>query len=588
MIKEREREREAIVPPQIEPARGRRKRHRGQTLQAVSGIAWFIGTAALYLCTKTHRNTFDAVSYAGLIAIHRDAPGTSPAWMFHPHHLLFNALGYLLWKIAWIAGWHASSLDVLQTTNALLGAFGIALFFGTLSRLLPRAPWLAALMTAGLAGSFGYWICATDGRVNMPSTVLLLGAFALFVRLVERPSRGLAAAIGVLSGAAVLFHESAGLFGAVGFLGVVLAARTPAERERPAEKKKSRGWAELPVVYLATFVATIALPYLAIGYFVVGLHSVGSFRHWANSYAELGWWWNFHIASDLDQDLYAIRHALFVEPAGAGTIHLAPSVPLGLRAIYWTALGVWVATGCFVIGSMPRLLRSAQRPIVLVCILWAVLYAVFFTVWSPGYFVFWVPALIPLAILLALAVHSLPRRKHLPVTAALSGWLALCIAINWVCSIGPGMASDSSPFQRIALDMRAHTQPGDLVVVMGAGDDAQCEVDIPYFAERNLLSLHSTLTTAHEDVPLALARSREQIAHTLALHHQVYALDEVLEGKPQFDALHARHPEFTSSDLQSLVGAYRWRPAWQGPRGAVWQLAQTLASEPLQSPVNAR
>jgi len=528
-------------------------------------VILFLEALALYLCTRTHLNTFDAVSYASLMAIHRNAPGSSVAWMFHPHHLLFNAVGYFCYKTALGLGYTGNSLSVMQIVNSFLGALGLAIFYSALRRILPREEGLALLIALAFGCSFGYWICATDGRVNMPSLILLLAAFHTLVRLLDHPNKGLAATMGLFAGGAVLFHESAGLFFFAGLLGVVLATRS----KEPG--KKGRGLA-LPAVYLASYMAIVALPYLLIGYCLIGLHSPAAFKHWASSYAELGWWWNFNIPYGLHQDLYAVRHALFVEPSGAGTIHLSPTVPAWLRALYWTALAGWVIASLFLVTSLPRLFRSGRSALVSVCLLWTVLYAVFFTIWSPGYFVFWAPVLAPVAVLLALAIHALPRRREGPASAALALWIALFIAINWICSIRPNMAAAASPFQRIALDVRAHTSPGDLIVVMGAGNDAQCEVDIPYFAERNLLSLHSTLTSAHEDAPLSLQRAQAQIARTLGLNHQVYALDEVLNSRPAFAALQKKHPSFSAGDLQSLMGAYRWTPAWTGPRGVVWRL----------------
>jgi hypothetical protein len=508
-------------------------------------------------------NTFDAVSYASLIAIHRDAPGSSVAWMFHPHHLLFNAFGYFCYWMALGLGYTGSSLSVMQVVNSFLGAVGIAIFYSTLQRIFPRDGKIALLMTPALGGSFGYWICATDGRVNMPSLVLLLAAFYVLVCLLDQPNRRLAAMVGVFAGAAVLFHESAGLFLLVGLVGV-LAARKEADRKTHA--------LALPVVYLTASATIVALPYLFIGYCLIGLHSPVAFKHWANSYAELGWWWNFNIPYGLHQNLYAVRHALFVEPSGSGTIHLSPTVPTWLSALYWTALIGWVVAALFILLSIPRLFRSGRSALVAVCLIWAVLYAAFFTIWSPGYFVFWSPSLVPLAVLLALSIHGLPRRRERPASAIFAVWIALCVAINWFCSIRPNMAATASPFQRIALDLRAHTSPGDLIMVMGAGNDAQCEVDVPYFAERNLLSLHSTLTEAHEDVPLAVQRGQAQIAHTLGLGHQVYALDEVLNGAQAFVALHKKHPAFSPGDMQALFAGYSWTPAWTGPRGIVWRL----------------
>ena len=137
----------------------------------------FLGTLLLYWNTRTSANTFDAVSYANQIA-HLYPRTGDPHWLFHPHHLLFNALGYVLWKSARLFGYRGGSLVVLQSLNAVLGASGIAIFYFTLRRLLQRSHGLPLLIALGLALSFGYWICGTDGRVNMPSVFLMLAAFS--------------------------------------------------------------------------------------------------------------------------------------------------------------------------------------------------------------------------------------------------------------------------------------------------------------------------------------------------------------------------------------------------------------------------
>lgn len=178
--------------------------------------AWllFFGTLIVYLATRTHLNRFDALAYANQIGLAHGTGKLRP--LFHPHHLLFNTLGFGVRRVARFVGFAGGPLIVNQTLNAVLGAWGIGLFYGILRCMQPVGAG-PLLVTLDLAGSFGWWICATDERVNVPSSVLMLAAFGVLVRLREQPAlRGQAALVGALAGAAVLFHESAGLFGFVG------------------------------------------------------------------------------------------------------------------------------------------------------------------------------------------------------------------------------------------------------------------------------------------------------------------------------------------------------------------------------------
>ena len=522
----------------------------------------FLGTLLLYWNTRTAANTFDAVSYANQIA-HLYPRTGDPRWLFHPHHLLFNALGYGAWQAARLFGYAGGSLVVLQSLNAVLGAAGVAVYYLTLRRLLQRSHGLPLLVSLGLALSFGYWICATDGRVNLPSVFFMLATFSVLTRAMATPSLKLAALTGMLAGGAILFHESAGLFGVVGLASMLLANAEWKQRQVPA------------LAYLGAWGLTAALPYLVVGVFVLHLHSVAAFHAWSAEYTELGWWWDFRIFHNLGADFYAFRHAGFVEPGSrASTFTLAgrlSALPLGLYVI--SVLG-WLASASVIVVSLPQLWRSPSRALALVLALWIAVYAAFFTVWSPGYFVFWVPVLVPASTLLALTLaHYRARRGGVVANWLLGVWIAAYALLNLQISILPHLASQSDPFRRIAADVRAHTRFGDVMLVAGAGDGGPCEVALPYFADRDVISLHGLLTKKRDDKAAALLQVQSEIAAALTSGHAVYALDEVIpsHSPKTLTALSAKH-RLTNEDLKSLLSPYVRTFAWQSGRGPVWRL----------------
>src|SRR5207249_1168040 len=102
-------------------------------------------------------------------------------WLFHPHHLLFNALGWIALKLLRGLGIHLRSLEALQVLNALFGGVGVGLFALLVARATRRL-WLAVGLALVLGVSHGYWTCATDGRVNLPGLVLVLAAFGMALR----------------------------------------------------------------------------------------------------------------------------------------------------------------------------------------------------------------------------------------------------------------------------------------------------------------------------------------------------------------------------------------------------------------------
>ena len=538
----------------------------------------FVITLVVYWSTRTEANTFDAVSYANQIA--HLYPRTGDArWLFHPHHLLFNALGYFLWRLAQALGYSGGSLVVLQSFNATLGAAGVSVFYLTLRRLLQRSRWLPLLVSLGLAFSFGYWICATDGRVNMPSLFFLLCAFSVLCRTMHVPQTRLAALVGALSGGATLFHESAGLFVVVGLVGVLLAEDDPMVLPKAMRLRRQR----MVLAFLGTWAVTVGLPYLLIGVLALHLHSLSSFRHWSNEYSELGWWWDFHIWHNLRLDLYAFRHAAFVEPPGKqGTFHLGRNIPFALKGLYFATLIGWLGAVYAFCAALPLLWRSHNRRLMIVCVLWMSLYAAFFTVWSPGYFVFWVPVLVPTGIMLALALaHYRARRGGLTANWLLGIWIVLYAILNAQASILPHLGAKADPFRRIALDVRAHTLPGDIVLVAGAGDGGPCEVALPYFADREVVSLHTLLTRSRNDKPAALTTAQFEINTALASGHAVYALDEVIPAHNMHtQADLANRHGLTQADLKTFLSPYTRTLAWHSPRGPIWRLTPVSSPQP--------
>lgn len=525
--------------------------------------AMFLAFSALYLATRTTYNTFDAVSYANQIA-HLYVNTRDPHWLFHPHHLLFNATGYVLWRIARSIGYIGGPLVVLDIFNGVVAALGVTLFYLTLRRLMQRSNWLPAIVAAGLGLSFGYWVCATDARVNAASTTLLLGSFAILCVNFERMRLRHAMAAGLVAGLAVLYHESAGLFLLVGLTAMgVMPSRAPR--------------AKLAAYFTVGWAAVVVIAYAVVGVFVLHLHSLSAFHAWSTEYADLGWWWSFNVVHNLRPHIYALRHAAFVEPPGkTGTFHLAADTPTGLLALYFSTLIGWFVAVYYFIVALPLLWRTHYRPILIISVVWTVVYGAFFTVWQPRYFVFWVPALVPISLILALTLaYYRSQRAGLWVNWLAGIWVAMFATVNVMSSIGPHTQPMSSPFQRIAREYKQHTNPGDIVLVSGAGDLSQLEVDIPYFADRDTYSIHSTLTHAHDNPGLAISRLRGEIRSTMASGHNVYIADDLYHLGQYGDVvedIEEHHHGVTPADLSTLFEPWTAHVAWSSSHGPVWEL----------------
>jgi hypothetical protein len=521
----------------------------------------------LYLCTRTKYYTFDAVSYAQQILTYRHTGNLF--WLFHPHHLLFNGLGYVIWRTASLCGYSGGPLQVIQTTNAFLGALGLAFFYLTLRRILTRSHTLAVLLTVALGGSFGYWICATDARVNMPSLTALLAATLALVLTIQSPNRVRATTAGCLAGLAALFHESAVLYVVVGWAGVALSEYSQGD----ARAERLARWATLGY-FTAGWGATLLIPYIFVGTLLLHLDTFTAYRVWASRYAELGWWWSFDVKRNLQLDIYGIRRALFVEPAGkTGTFHITKSKDEFLQSLYYLSLAGFIASIWIFLFAIPLLFKTHYRPYLLLAVVWLLAYISFFTFWSPEYFVFWVPAIVASCIIFALSASPLRagRRGKIWITA-IALWV-LCFGYsNYSESIKPHLNPAYNPFLIQAQDIKKHTRSGDIVILSGMGDEANAEVYVPYFANRYVFSIHTEMERRKDDQ----AATRQGLLATIAACRShgghVYGLNELWNSTLVAQGLMQRH-HLSPDQLTKLFAGQKLVTAWRDPRGQyVWLL----------------
>jgi hypothetical protein len=326
----------------------------------------------LYLATPTRHYTFDAVAYA--YQIDRFEDDGRPNWLFHAHHLLFNAVGWVLMVLLRELGIRLSSLEALQALNSVLGGVGVGLFALVLARAT-RRPLLAVGMALLLGVSHGYWTCATDGRVNLPGLVLVIGAFGAALRWVESGSPAWARGSAALTGLAILFHQSHVLF-------VPTLAAAALLSPVPWRRKIGAGLAAAAV--LAAIVGAVYLTAAV----AEGIRDLEGLLTWLWGYGADGRWWSLDWRANLPLSASALLRALWMDGltgrAGLppGIFHQEAGVTLSMLLI-----------GAFLLAwRLPSLMRR-HGAAVLLCATWFVTYAAFFNIWNPGYFVFWVPQL---------------------------------------------------------------------------------------------------------------------------------------------------------------------------------------------------
>lgn len=148
---------------------------------------------ALFLVFPNYDQGYDSYSYALDVRAGQE--------LFHPHHLLYNILGYLIYQIFKFTG--AGSLRILSLANSLIGAFTLVIFY-RIARVQAKdaAAVVATFMTGFL---FSFWYYATSVEVNMPA--LMFFCLALYAMATAKTAKSSYVWAYIFITLGVLFHQ---------------------------------------------------------------------------------------------------------------------------------------------------------------------------------------------------------------------------------------------------------------------------------------------------------------------------------------------------------------------------------------------
>lgn len=502
---------------------------RPQTVRVAIGLV-ALAFLALYAATFTHWYTFDSISYA--LHIRRFEQTGEVDWLFHPHHLLFNGCGWVVHQVLRGFDPDVSTLAALQGFTALLGAAGLAAFAAWLYEETGSG-WVAVTAAVLLGGSFGWWFASTDGRANVAATALLLAVVYLQRRAArECSTRGYGVA-GMVLGVACLIHQSHLLF-----LPVALLGGWGSWRERVSQT----------LLFWAGFALLAGVPYLGVLFVVKRFRTFADAVYWVTTYGQQGTWWSF----SLGQNLFADLQALYKSGTGKELTHLGNGRLDGGGVWGVGAACVWLGLGAAALPGIARGAWRRRRAFVAAPLGALVIYSAFFTVWNPGYFVFWFAQTVFLIALLAVGWHGGIYRRS--VKLALSVVAATLVGITYVGSIAPKHALPN-PHLALAARVQRIADPQGLVVLSGMGGAAEAEVYVPYFARMQALALHTVWAEAGGDTEEATRATRALIDRVLRRGNRVYLLSEATHDPGSLRAMDRRYG-VTPAQLREIFAPY--------------------------------
>lgn len=507
-------------------------------------LAVFGATLALYAATLTGVHTFDALSY--ILDVQRKP------WreLFHPHHLAYGPLGWLVFHGAQALGYTGTANVPLQALNAVAGAAGVALFFSSLRRITGSA-WIALSGAALLGLSYAFWYYAVEVEVYTLAALFLIACLDQIARLLERPSAAGFALLGLLHGLAILFHQTNVLLAVP--VGVALLG---CWRLRPASANRAGAsaarWLWL-LAYTSVLALTVGLPYLTVAA-LSDLASWQRLRGWLLSYAETGWW-----GGPITQDKWADLGeglSLTVADTGGALIGL---LLLGLLVLHSRSF-------------VSRHLRGRQL-LVLVAISWLLTYGAFFLWWEPDNIEFWIASLPPALVLLALALRGGERywRRQPGLWLALSCALTMGVINSQAISLRGDPALDLQ--RQIVAALVAASGPDDLLLV----PDGLQELYLPFYEGRFAPYSWNQAFYDHGPAwPDVCAAVRGRVDGALHAGAGVIFAAEVLNPPPLLQRRHNLSPEAVAACLAPYRQALEvvpmpapQLPAWRIPAASV-------------------
>ncbi|MGI8962523.1 MAG: hypothetical protein ACR2IV_22750 [Bryobacteraceae bacterium] len=175
---------------------------RRPSIRRTAPYLLLIAIAILYSAFLTRTYYWDGVLFSLQIeGVHRGY--LPPPVLLHPNHLIYSALGYLLYSAALVCGLGLRALTLLQIFNAVISVVAGFVVFVVARRITNSS---SIALSCWLLFAFGatWWKFSTDADSYIPS-VLFLVLTILFV--LESPSRIIPAALCHI--VAMLFHELA-------------------------------------------------------------------------------------------------------------------------------------------------------------------------------------------------------------------------------------------------------------------------------------------------------------------------------------------------------------------------------------------
>jgi hypothetical protein len=424
-----------------------------------TALTWivFFGILVVYLSFPTRNYFFDSIEFAHTI----EGAARVNTSLIHPNHLIYNVVGYLVYRLLRVIGLDLRAVAALQVLNSIFGALSAYVLFLILKSSL-RSVYVSLCLTLLFSFSATWWKFATDADAYIASVLFLLISFYLILpegaESREGQFRGSIENVRPLLVAftfsvAMCFHQLAIIFFPVIVLGLLLQS----------DALKEKGF-RVVQFGAAAFILTAGAYYFCF-YLATGTSNPMRLLHWTTSFSPDGGF-SFDLLSSLTYTLRGHARLFF-----GGRFNLLKELMNPLIGALMFALAVSI---CLLIYALlksfrkPKLQNLESLPpderrgsLVLLSLVWSGVYLVFLFFWMPQhtfYRLFYLPALILLAgLVMATRADSRPRKFRLALIVAVMG------ISNFLFLIFPYSHKQKFPPVAFALEMNKTWPPGTVI-----------------------------------------------------------------------------------------------------------------------------
>ena len=406
----------------------------------------------------------DAVTYASA------AKRGGVADLCNPGHIAYGFLERAALHIGQRMSPPANPIFLLQYLSLVAALAGAYFLYRALVEARVERLW-GLIFAATFLFSYGLWHYATQAESYTLAAFFIAAFMWRFIRFLKSPSVRNGVVAGAILGTATLAHQTALLL----LPAAVAGALAPTGR---AERARATG------ALVTAAVATAGIPYLVLGWTLLGLRSPVDFQRWAFGLSKWGWWGGWSAASAAQALVGATRsfvgsHFLLgLEPVRVYAMKLFPGASwedeLAIASYVSPrfALALLVTEG-FVIAvalvavarrlSGIRHLLAMDRGLTLFLVVWLAVLGIFFTWWAPERAEFWIPWFPALIMLVAIRTGHRGSDVRGPIWGA-AAFLAALFAVNFWGSIYPQSLDRMEPDTLAALAIEAVVEPGDVVL----------------------------------------------------------------------------------------------------------------------------